>query len=159
MDIHEEDNKILNFILDSMTKIANESLKGFSCHHNDNYKDTYDIYDKYESPHKGRVKTWSVTQNTNKENITFVFTPVYGTVSISIGYNASREFEVGYGPKNKDIKIKIMKLYYKIAAWEKVEMPRLEREEFINNAVKTFPNLLDHLILGDSSDEEKEEDS
>lgn len=165
MGIHEEDHEILNFILDSITKAADESLEGFSCYRDDDYEEMFDDDDEEQKfGFYGRVKTWSITkgfnrankQDLNKENITFKFTPIFGTVSISIGYNVSREFKVGFGPKNKDLKIKIMRLYHKIAAWEEVETPRRKREEFINNVVKTFPDLFDHLILGGDDDKEEE---
>ena len=159
MDIHEEDYKILNFILDDFTNKAEKGLNHFSCDLDDDYEDMYDDDDDEEKfPFKGRVKCWSIRySDTKTKDISFKFTPVYGTVSISIGYTASREFDVGFGPKNKDIKIKIMKLYHKIAAWEKVEIPRRQREKFIDSIVKTFPDLFDHLILGD--EDGKKEDN
>jgi len=150
MDIHEEDLKILNYILNNLTEESDRDLSKFSCHLSDDYIEKYDDEDKEEKfSFKGRVKEFKISHTTNSKDVGFRFTPVYGTVSISIGYNVSREFNVGYGPKHKDIKIKIMKLFYKIATYQEVEIPRQRREKFINDVVKTFPNLFDHLILGD----------
>ena len=160
--IHEEDVAILDFILNKLLEKSNISLENFTVSRSDDYDDfQWDDDDRRKKHEPGFFIAscreysinWRDTDNRCYTNIKF--SPAEGTVSISIGAS-SREFIVGCGSNNKDIKIKMMKLYHKAKEYQDIEIPRKEREEFINETTKVFPDMFDNMILGgeDGSEEE-----
>lgn len=156
--IHEDDNEVLLFILRKFTEKADEGLEHFSCHEDvDYYGFTHDEPSKEKNPTKSIIREYVVTWNNKNHYYRFSFTPVYGTVSINIG-NSSQEFDVGFGAKHKKLKMSFMKLYHRIDAYQKIELPRIKRERFINDVAKIFPDLLDHMILGGEDENEKEKE-
>jgi len=153
----EEEFKIFDFALDKLTEEATKVLSDFNCSMRDDTDDftwDEDQTDKTEY-FKSRTREYIIRWSTKSNFFRISFAPCYGTVSINIG-TGERKLDIGFGAKNKDIKIKIMKLYHKIKAYQDIEVPRQDREDFINKMVKVFPDMFDKLILGDEDGEEEE---
>ena len=163
--LHEEDVEILKYIAAKLINEVEENVTNFKCDLDEDYEDMDEWDDDDdEAPKytiKGRVRTYKITwlHPGLKEEIKLSFTPVYGTVSITTsGDWHTRDIEVGWGGKNKEIKIAIMKIFYKVQAYWEVETPRRNREKFINGLTRVFPHMFDEMLLGDLDDEEKQRD-
>ena len=155
--IHEEDVKVLEFILDKLLDKIDSGFEDFSCDVSNHLEEfIWDGGKPHDSAFNMLVKEYIVRLSC-APYYRINFTPACGTVSINLE-NCKREFDVGFGPKNKDIKIKIMKLYHKIKLWQDIEVPRQEREDFINEVAKAFPDMFDHMILGDTNGGDEEEE-
>jgi hypothetical protein len=158
--IHEEDKKIFNYVLDKLLTEVSKDISKFSSDMEEDYEDmdTWDDDDDEKPSYtiKGKVRTYSINWNGPNGTVHLKFTPVYGTVSIRTPKHWDEtEVPVGWGAENKDIKIKFMKIWHTVNSWEAVELPRQKREKFINSIMSTFPNILDHIILGGEDDEEE----
>lgn len=164
-NIHPEDKKVLELILDHLLSEI-EYLSKFRSDYDEDYEDIdeYEDEDDEESKYtiKGRLRSYKLhySNNDNKrqQSVSLTFTPIFGTVSISTSEcYQNRDIKVGWGPANKDIKIKFMKLWHTVNQWEAVEIPRQEREKFINGVMKVFPSIFDNMILGGEDDEDKKD--
>jgi len=47
-----------------------------------------------------------------------------------------------------------MKLFNEVKKWEEIEIPRREREKFVQKTTNVFPDILDHLMLEGEDGEE-----
>jgi hypothetical protein len=164
-EIHAEDKKVLELILDYLLNELKHISK-FSSKFSETYEEMFEYEnDSDESTKyvvKGAVRTYGLDYNSGdkqkKQGVSLRFIPVFGTVSITTSEcYRNREINIGWGPANKEIKIKFMKLWRTVNQWEEMEIPRREREEFINSVMKLFPSIFDNMILGGEDDEDKED--
>lgn len=168
--MNEDDIKLLNLVLDRLIDYAKDDMSSFRARKQD-YMDSIqsEVCDEYDDPiwisrkNKGfnidwnpKNNSWKPDEYTYKGRVDLRYNLMDKTVSIyADGY--SRRVEIGGGSENKDIKIKMMKLFKEVKEWEKIEVPRKEREDFINGLTNIFPDILDHMILEGNYDEEDEE--
>jgi len=157
----DEDIKILNLIISKLTEKYDEDVSGFRVESCDGY-DEFEYDDDRSSRHRSKYLTirwkpknysWKASTYDYDYDVQLRYNISEQTVSITIGID-SRHIFIGGGSENKDIKIKFVKLYKGVKAWQEVDIPRKEREKFINATTKTFPDILDHLIMEDSDEEE-----
>lgn len=161
----KEDIKILDLILDKLVEQHAQDKSAFRCSFSDSW-------DEFEGEDGGwftaRNKTMSISwkpkafswkpdiyNHNNRVELTYYVSDQ--TVSISLD-EGRRDIYLGGGSQNKGVKIKFVQLFNEIADWMNVEIPRKNREKFINATTKTFPDILDLMILEDHDDSEEDGD-
>lgn len=161
-DLHDEDKKVLEYALDKLLEESEHDISSFQCDMDTEYDDftwddDEDMDDADKHWFKGPSKCFRFTW-TKSHSFSIKYLPAMGTVSIytSGRMHIEREINVGLGPANKDIKIAIMKIWHKVNDWWAVEEPRREREKYVNEMMRVFPDIFDSLILGGEDDEEED---
>lgn len=148
--------QLFELIIDELLEKAEEDISRFSCNENDNYSDA-DAFFNNQKAGKIRNIEWK-DPRCNDETLMIDVNLTDGTMYIEMpGEEEGIEEDIGHGTNNATLKKKFFRLYRLVEEYVNVQLAEETMSSFYDAVQRTFPSMMDRLILEKHDDEEQKE--